>query len=314
MSLALTRPTGLTWTVLRLHRIALWLWVAYVVVAAGVLVWLWGPGTAGLDITGHCVAGIGNSCSAHGPTENMYFHALDAVQASVGVVPLVVAVFTGGVLIGRELESGTAQLAWTQSVSPARWFTAKLALPALFLTVGTGLLVVLRHAVAAQAPMLPANQWYASGTFDVLGTTAVALPLLGLACGALGAFWQRKALSAAVFSGVLLLLMILLAQVVRPYLWPAVTRTGSLDKGYPGFTGDVLDEGAITGSGAHVKDPLCIDDRACLTDHDITGFYTKGHPPSHFWPLQLMETALLLALSALMAAAAYRILKKRVAA
>ncbi|MFJ8827404.1 ABC transporter permease [Streptomyces sp. NPDC102467] len=313
MSIALTRPKGLTWTVLRLHRIALGAWIGYVAVAAGLLLWLWGPGSAGLDITGHCVPGIGNSCTATGPTADTYRHVLDAVQASMGAVPLLAAVFTGGMLIGRELEHGTAQLAWTQSMSPVRWLTAKLTLPALLLTVGTGLLVALRHAVAARAPGLPDNQWYVSGTFDVLGTTAVALPLLGLACGALGALWQRKALPAAGFSGVLLLLLTVLAGVLRPHLWPTVTATGSLRQGYPGFTGDVRDEGAITGSGAVVADPMCGDNRACLTDRHITGFYTEGHPPSHFWPLQLVETGLLLLLAGGITFLAFRILRRRVA-
>ncbi|MEU0393296.1 hypothetical protein ABZ208_11045 [Streptomyces sp. NPDC006208] len=36
-------------------------------------------------------------------------------------LPFAVAVYAGGVLIVRELERGTAALAWTQSVTPARW-------------------------------------------------------------------------------------------------------------------------------------------------------------------------------------------------
>ncbi|MEU6392924.1 hypothetical protein [Streptomyces sp. NPDC046939] len=314
MSLALPRPRGLTWTVLRLHQVALWLWAGYVVVAAGVLLWLWGPGTSGLSYNGHCKADRVTACVPGGQTADTYRTALAAVDASLSYLPLLVAVFTGGVLLGRELERGTAQLVWTQSVTPARWLTTKLAVPALFLTAGTGLLLALRRAVAAAAPALSDNQWWTGGSFELLGTTVVALPLLGLACGALGAVLQRRAGAAAVFSGVLLLLLSLCAGLARPYLWPTVTRSGSVAQGYPGFTGEVVDEGALTGSGAHIADPLCVDDRACLTEHDITGYYTEGHPPAHFWPLQLIETALLLALAALATALTYRILKRRVAA
>ncbi|MEJ8670006.1 hypothetical protein WKI71_21020 [Streptomyces sp. MS1.AVA.1] len=37
-------PRGLVWTMLRLHRSALWFWVMLVAVAAGALLWAYGPG------------------------------------------------------------------------------------------------------------------------------------------------------------------------------------------------------------------------------------------------------------------------------
>lgn len=313
MSLALPRPRGLTWTVLRLHRIALWLWAGYVVVAAGVLLWLWGPGTNGLSVNEPCGSGDAEFCAPIGPTAEMYKSALALVDVSLSTLPLVIAVFAGGVLFGRELERGTAQLAWTQSVTPFRWLVAKLAVPALFLTAGTATLLALRRAVAAAEPGLSDNQWWTGPPYNLLGTTVIAFPLLGLACGALGAVLQRKAGAAAAFSGVLLILLAFCADMLRPHLWPTRTVTGGVHEGYLSFRGEVTGDGAITGSGAHVGDPLCVGDTACLSDHDITGFYTEGHPPSHFWPLQLTETALLLALTAVTVALTYRILKRRVA-
>ncbi|MFJ9034989.1 ABC transporter permease [Streptomyces sp. NPDC102406] len=309
MSIAFARPTGLTWTVLRLHRVALWLWVGYVTVAAGMLLWLWGPGTDGLRTSAHCVTG----CTAEGPTASTYRQALALVDMTLGTAPLAVAVFAGGVLIGRELERGTARLAWTQSVSPARWLAAKLAVPALFLTVGTGLLVVLRHAVAARTHGLNENEWF-SGGYNLLGPTAVALPLLGLACGALAALLQRKILPSAVFAAVLTLLLALCVSVLHPHLWATRTVIGSTTQGYRGYAGESVSEGAVTSTGAHISDPICVDDKRCLTDHDVVGYYSTFHPASHFWPLQLVETGVLLALIALVTLLAFRLLKKRHAA
>ncbi|MFI0241902.1 hypothetical protein [Streptomyces sp. NPDC016845] len=313
MSLALPRTRGLTWTVLRLHRIALWLWIGYVAVAAGVLLWLWGPGTNGLGLKGACRGGPVVDCVAHGQTRDTYHRALEAVDLSLSFLPLAVAVFAGGVLVGRELERGTAQLAWTQSVSPGRWLATRLTVPALLVTVGTGLLVALRHAVASRASGLDDNQWYV-GAFHVLGPTAVALPLAALACGALGALLVRRALPGAFLGLVLTSFLSAAVSLAHPRLWPTVTRVGSVEQGYTGFSGEIVEQGAVTRSGAHLADPLCITDQACLTGRNVTGFYTEFHPPSHFWPLQLTETALLLALTALAVTLTHRTLRRRVAA
>ncbi|MFI7011614.1 ABC transporter permease [Streptomyces sp. NPDC050145] len=311
-ALTFSPRTGLTWTVLKLHQIALWLWVAYVALCAGVQLWLIGPGTSGLGIAGRCVAGVANSCVAQGPTAGAYHFATLTVDVTLAAVPLAVALYIGGLVLGRELERGTAQLTWSQSVTPVRWLTAKLALPALALTLGTGLLIALRQAVVARAPGLTDNQWYAAGSFDTLGTVAVALPLLGLACGALGALLHRRALPAAATSGVLLLVLSTLLGQLRPHLWTTRTVTGSVEQGYRFFAGQLTGEGAITGSGARVEDPMCVDDRACLTEHNITGFYREGHPPAHFWPMQLMETGVVLAVVSALTYAAFWLLRRRV--
>ncbi|GAA2293851.1 ABC transporter permease [Streptomyces kunmingensis] len=252
-----------------------------------------------------------NYCDPTGSAAQLYQRTLAVIDSSLAAVPLGAAVFTGGVLIGRELERGTAQLAWTQSVSPVRWLTAKLALPALALTAGTGLLLVLRRAALTAAPQLSNNVWYVAGSFDVLGTTVMVLPLLGLAAGALAALLQRRTLPAAGFAGVLILLLMVCLDELRPHLWSTRTLVSPADEGYGGITGELVDEGAVTSTGAHIPDPMCVDDQRCLADHDITGVYREFHPASHFWPLQLVQTATMLALAATIIYITFRILKRR---
>lgn len=312
MSAATTIPMGLPRTVLRLHRVAAWLWIAFVVVTSALLLWLWGPGTAGLDITGHCDAAVANSCTAKGATADTYHYVLTLADMLISLVPVAVSVFAGGLLIGRELGRGTAQLAWTQSVSPARWLAAKLAVPAAFLVLGTTLLVLLRRLVASAAPGLSENRWHdLTATYDALGPTAVALPLLGLAIGAVIALLTRRTLPGAAYSLIATVVVVGVIDAVRDRLWPTVTATGDLREGYPYFAGSLTSEGALTGSGARVADPMCVDDTSCLTSNNITGFYREGHPPSHFWPLQLMETCLALALTGAATATAFYLLRRR---
>ncbi|WP_306321504.1 MULTISPECIES: hypothetical protein [unclassified Streptomyces] len=313
MSAATTLPLGLPRTVLRLHRVAAGLWIAFVVVTGTLLLWLWGPGTTGLDIRGHCDPAVANGCTARGATADSYHYLLSLSDTLITLVPVAAAVFAGGLLIGRELSRGTAELAWTQSVSPARWLATKLAVPAAFLVLGTTLLVLLRRLVASAAPGLADNRWHHStATYDALGPTAVAIPLLGLAIGAVIALLTRRTLPAAAYSLIATTVVIGVLEVVRDRLWPTVTVTGDVREGYPYFAGSLTSEGALTGAGARVADPMCVDDRACLTEHNITGFYREGHPPSHFWPLQLTETLLTLLLTAAATATAFYLLRRRV--
>ncbi|MER5440556.1 ABC transporter permease [Streptomyces sp. NPDC002790] len=308
---AATISLGLPRTVLRVHRVAAWLWIAFVVVTGAALLWLWGPGTAALDITGHCDPAVANGCTAKGASGDTYHYVLTLADTLITLLPVAASVFAGSVLIGRELGTGTAELAWTQSVSPARWLATKLAVPAMFLVLGTTVLVLLRRLVASAAPGLSDNRWHDSAANSALGTTAVTLPLLGLAIGAVVALLMRRTLSAAPFSLIAMAVVMGVLGAVRDRLWPTVTVTGDLRGGYPSFAGSVTTEGALTGSGARVADPLCVDDRACLASHDITGYYREGHPPSHFWPLQLVETGLILALTGAATATAFWLLRRR---
>ncbi|MEQ4610956.1 hypothetical protein ABMX48_33425 [Streptomyces cavourensis] len=49
--------------------------------------------------------------------------------------------------------------------------------------------------------------------------------------------------------------------------------------------------------------------RECLAGHDVQN-YVHYHPASHYWPLQLVETGILLALAALALFAAFRVLRR----
>ncbi|HEX4175783.1 MAG TPA: hypothetical protein VHY81_07685, partial [Acidimicrobiales bacterium] len=55
------------------------------------------------------------------------------------VVPGLIGVFWGAPLVARELESGTFRLAWTQSISRARWTLTKLGLLVVAAMVAAGL-------------------------------------------------------------------------------------------------------------------------------------------------------------------------------
>ncbi|MEV5318707.1 ABC transporter permease [Streptomyces sp. NPDC052687] len=309
-------PRGLTWLMLRLHRSALWFWLMLLAVAAGALLWAYGPGAdaAWEEFRRMDCGPTGTpdlSCDYAGPAYQNYDLALALAAGLLTVAPLLVAAWAGGALTGRELENGTARLAWVQSVSPARWLAAKLAVPAAVLTTGALALTALHRLVWASDGELRDGwrEWHSTTTYIVNGPLLVAYLLLGLAVGVLAGLLLGRALPALAAAAAAQIALLTALDAVRPHLWPAETLVDK--EQYPDWIGMVVDDGALTADGTRIDDPICVDDARCLAEHDVVGFYRDYHPAGHFWPLQLMETALVLAVTALALLAAFRLLRRR---
>ncbi|CAL9486560.1 ABC transporter permease [Streptomyces sp. enrichment culture] len=318
-------PRGLVWAMLRLHSWALRFWVLLVAVAAGLLLWAYGPGGeatrhefAELDCgggNGSAVTGMG--CDYLGGSAfYSYELAISLAAGLLAVLPSIVAGWAGGALTGRELENGTAQLAWVQSVSPTRWLAAKLAVPAALLIPGTLLITLLHRGVwAKDAEILRIYGWYEwhdTGVFTANGLLATVHVLLGLAVGVLTGLLTRRAVPALGSAVCVQFSLMFALDQLRPRLWPA--RTLVTTEEYPSYDGMPVDVGSLAADGTRITDPNCYDSARCKAEHDIVAYYADYHPASHFWPLQLMETAIVLALTALAVLAAFRVLRRRTGA
>jgi hypothetical protein len=297
-------PDGLVWTVLRLHRTALWMWLGYLAISVGLLLWLWGPGSSAaqsaFDAFGYGGAqdnafrGASDALPLFGSFDSTFYNPLSLTR----IAAVAVAVFAAGPLIGRELESGTAQLAWTQSVSPARWLATKLAVPALLVTIGTGLVVVLYRAVwDARGHLLVAGIGPRDFAFSI-GPATVANALFGLALGVLAAMVLRRTMPALAVAGIGQFLV----GALRGNSWPFQGRYQQPEL--------PIHSKALTSGGAEVRDPGCYQDLKCLDQHHITGFTRHYLPSPDYWPRQLTETGILLGLTALAVAAAFLMLRR----
>ncbi|QNP71854.1 hypothetical protein IAG44_22185 [Streptomyces roseirectus] len=271
---------GLTRTVLRLHRTALLAWTGFVVVTLGWLVWSGKVDAQSiLDHKRAC-----DDLCAYAYEAHRYSVGLDRAGLVIGYASLGVAAFAGGALIGRELESGTAHLAWTQGVSPARWLVAKLAVPAVAVVAGSAVLVAVYRWTRRTSDALLYNKgWSEPGAFVASGPATTAYALCALALGALAALLIGRTLPAlaAGFTATALLQGTLFA--VRPDLWPAKTVTTTTW-------------------------PEVLNSSWRLASHGDTTTY---HPRSHFWPLHLMETGLVLTVTVAATAAAFWTLHRR---
>jgi hypothetical protein len=304
---------GVTWSVLRLHRASLWCWAAFVLIGAVVLVRLHAMGTDARAAS-TCGGARGEFCDGAFPGSAPHSYALLDHFSGIAIawLPFAVAVYAAGVLIGRELENGTAGLFWSQSVSPARWLAAKLAVPALLIVGGTAVLTLLFRWAWLSSP--DGFAWSYGRYFHASGPVGPAYVLLGLALGVLAAFLRRRALPAMGIAFLGMLVAYNVGNHYRSRLWPASEWTG-LQPPMSVSRSQQLEWGMVLNSGARVNDSPCFgrDDELsrCLAAHDATEVYARFHPASHYWPLQFVETGIVLVLAAAAVAASFWLLRRR---
>ncbi|MFF4271245.1 hypothetical protein [Streptomyces sp. NPDC001536] len=255
VAMAPPRPPATGRAVLRLHRTALIVWGVLVVAAALTFLWAYGPGADS------AAAAWRESCPAQDrtchwdTTLNDYYRAVKLAEWAIYWTPLLVAAWAGAALVGRELEDGTARLAWTQGVTPVRWLAAKLTVPAALLTVGTTVLVLL-HRMVFTANEFPLSWgWYEDGPFTANGTVGIAQPLLALAVGALAGLVLRRALPALAAALAVTALTQTATGMLTPRLWPYETAAGTLDDYTTPENALWGGQGALTSTGERIPDP-----------------------------------------------------------
>ncbi|MFF3846010.1 hypothetical protein [Streptomyces sp. NPDC002328] len=311
------RRWGAVRTVLRLHRAALLVWTVAVLGVVARLVWI-------AEVSAEDARAEQRACARAG--QNLCDLTFDVsgfgdpvgwIALPAGFASLAVAAFAGGALIGRELENGTARLAWAQGITPARWLAAKLAVPALAVALGTIVLVVaFRWTWDATQDLRWSADWLSDGVFLVRGPTAVAYALCALALGTLAALLLRRALPALAVAVAAAWLLRFALERARVSLWPTVTRTSAGDVDTPESAAQVAYGVLVDGRPrADVDYTRCAGKQAeiqrCLDDLGVTGHFSTFHPESHFWPLQLVESGIVLAVAALATTAAFLLLRRR---
>jgi hypothetical protein len=203
------------------------------------------------------------------------------------LVPGVIGILLAAPLL-VQLEQGTFRLDWTQSITRARWIAGKLGL-----AVAAALAASLAFTVLVtwwRSPFVHLQGRMENGVFDSEGVVVFGYTLfaLGLAA-AIGAIWRRAVPALVVafvgyFGARLFVDTWLRQRLIDPLhiTWttngrdPAVLRHAW-----------VLDQHPIDKSGNGFAAPI---DKEALAGP--IKFVATYHPASHFWPLQLIETAL----------------------
>lgn len=257
------------------------------------------------------------------------------------VVPCLVGAFWGGPLVARELETGTSQFVWTQSVARVRW---------LSVTAGWTLLAAAAFGGAISALVTwwsgPFNalshQRFQPGVFDIQGIVPIGYSLFAVALGITAGTLLRRSLPALVVTvGGYIAVRVVIADFIRPHYLAAQTLTYRLAFGHmmPGLTGSSwLLSRSITGPGGQAPGnglsgavgvsidgvPVSHLPPACksLLSHDPAGVFSclSAHgyrgvmtyqPGSRYWAFQGIETGIFVVLAAALVAVAVYVISRR---
>jgi hypothetical protein len=290
--------------------------------------------------TGLHAASVWHSCMKDNTCGGLSLSSLGGPLAAwfviaTSAVPLLPGLFWGAPMVAQELETGTNQFAWTQSITRRRW----LAVKAGWLLLGTA---ALAGAVSAAVTWWsgPANavtgDAFQINRFDVTDIVPVAYAVFAMALGiSAGLLLQRTLPALAVTLAGFVALRATVALWLRPRFITPVTVHYKLTAPITP-TGSYLPigQGAVVPNGTHLAPgtsfvgvdgvpvpaacqrfmgPVKPDLQAalsCMTAHGYRGYVTY-QPASRFWAFQGIETGIFLVLAAALLGVAFWVLKRR---
>jgi hypothetical protein len=245
---------------------------------------------------------------------------IDTVNLTLAA-PLLFGLFWGAPLIGREIETGTHTLVWTQGVSRRRWLGGKLAVALAAAAVWGAVLSAVVTWWSGTLNSLDGDR-FSPAKFDFQNLVPVAYSLFAVALGiAAGALIRRTlpalATTVAGYVGVRLIV----ENYARPRYLSPLTRAVPLSSGNPGGDGawnlrtDLTLHGRVL--DGVVRTPaqcLGVPDRAgmdsCL---DRLGYRltTTYQPAGRYWTFQFIEAGLFVALAAVLVGVAILAVHRR---
>ncbi|MGH3247792.1 MAG: hypothetical protein ACRDOI_16555 [Trebonia sp.] len=321
--------TWVTWRQFRLQgtiAAALLAVLAVVLLIAGLhAAHVWQSALSRCGPTGSCSSLADSNLSLANPT-------IAALVVATATVPLLPGLLWGAPTVAQELEAGTHQFAWTQSITRRRWLAVKtgwLLLAAAALAAVVSALVTWwsgpSHALNANA--------FQTNQFDITDIVPVAYAVFAMALGICASTLTRRPIPAlGVTLAGFLALRLATAEWLRPHYMTPVTAYYKLTApltpagSYLGIsTGVIAPSGAGAASNSignyegvpvvaacqHFMgnpDPQTVV--PCLAAHGYQGFITY-QPASRFWAFQGIETGIFVALAAILIGITFWVLKRR---
>jgi hypothetical protein len=303
------------WLIWRQHRVQLML-AAALVAALGIPIW----------ITGMHLATTLHDCQASDTCGSFdllqHYGAIRVIVNLTIIVPVLVGVFWGATIAGRELETGTAALVWTQSITRRRWIAIKLCTLFAFAIACSG-------AISALVTWWsnPANATLESRfdgpQFDIQNIAPVGYAIFAAALGlAAGVLWRRVmpavGTTLAVFIGVRLLIELW----ARSHYLTPVTKLSSF-KGPDGtpfgawsISNDLTLHGQVV-NGPVAPPGACAAAAASRADMDTcmqrAGYVMRAvyQPANRYWTFQWIEFGIYAGLAVVLVAVAVFALRRR---
>ena len=256
--------------------------------------------------------------------------AFTTLVAATSAVPLLAGLFWGAPMVAHELETGTNQFAWTQSITRRRWLAVRagwLLLAAAVLAGAVSALVTWwtgpDHALNADA--------FKVNRFDITDIAPVGYAIFAMALGICAGALLRRTLPA--------LAVTLAGFAAHPGAVRAVAPAALHDPGHRVLQahGAFRPAGSYLGVSQGIVGPngrppdgaagnyvfngepipaVCQDRPApasiapCMAAHGYRGYLTY-QPASRFWAFQGIETGIFVVLAAVLLGVTFWVLKRR---
>ncbi len=303
----------MTWLLWRQHRGQLAL--------AGALLALFAIPVA---VTGGKLADALNSCRADNNCGGIdllqNYNSMQVLTSLTVVVPLVIGVFWGATIVGKELDSGTATLVWTQSISRGRWLRAKIL--TLFAATLLGSAAVAGLVTWWSNPRNSTVESRFGGLqFDIQGIVPVAYSLFAAALGlAAGVLWRRMLPAMATTVGGYIAVRMVVELFAREHFRTPVTTIAAMKARADVPSGSWVISTDLTQHGQVVTGPVQVPSNcgaagsrdaanACM---DALGyrFRTVYQPAGRYWSFQFIEAGIFVALAAVLVAVAVIVMRR----
>jgi hypothetical protein len=279
-----------------------------------------------------------NTCGNLANTLNLGANPGNAfVSLSIGV-PAILGLFWGAPMVAREIEAGTVNFGWTQSVTRWRWLAAKTSWLLLAAALWGGAVAALVTWWSGPENALNLDRFNLN-VFDVQGIVPVGYAVFAVALGiATGTIVRHMLPALAITLGGFVALRFVIANYLRPHYMTALTLTqrvggGLTPKGaYWGLGSGITTAsgGAISASGGgpniglgNVTIPIPAACRglvgpgqgiqnalSCIGAHGYRE-YTTYQPAYRYWPFQFIETGVSLALALICVAVTFYVVRHR---
>jgi hypothetical protein len=173
------------------------------------------------------------------------------------IAPAVIGSFWGAPLIARELETGTARVAWSQSVTRTRWLAVKLALTGIVAMAVTEALSLVQAWWAAPigkavglggSASIMSEGRFGQFVFPTHGITPLGYAAFGFVLGVTAGFLIRRAIPAmAVTLAVFAIVAFVTPLWIRPNILPSSQTITSI----AAAGADVTSVTTIAGNGGN---------------------------------------------------------------
>jgi hypothetical protein len=324
----------MTWLVWRQHRGQLYA-AAAVLAALTALLLVTGLQMASQYQSALAACAASHRCANLADTVFLGSHAVGFLVIMTVGAPVLVGLFWGAPLVAAELETGTSQFVWMQSVTRRHWLAVKTGWMLLAAAVWGGVIsgLVTWWSGPDNALQLDA---FKPGRFDIMGVVPVGYALFAMALGiCAGAVLRRTLPAIAVTLGGFIAVRAVVTLWLRPHVMSAVTVSYPLMRGYTpagsywqiarvirapnGHLVPMPNGAAAFGipieqlpsackrlaQGTSGITPAC---REALAG--FRGFITY-QPADRFWPFQGIETGIFVVLAAALIAVTAAVLLRR---